>query len=142
MALASDTVGFVTISLIKVPVIQEIAIAASLGVAAIILTNLGLLPVLLSYVTVHERQRAAARERDRRLEPVWARFAGVARRGPALVTIGLAAVLMILGASHAPKVPHRRPAPRRARVAPGFPDTTSIPPPSSTTSRSASTFSR
>ena len=104
VALASDTVGFVTISLIKVPVIQEIAIAASLGVAAIILTNLGLLPVLLSYVPVHERQRNAALERDRRLAPVWARFAGVARRGPALVTIGLAAILVIVGASFAPKV--------------------------------------
>ena len=104
VALASDTVGFVTISLIKVPVIQEIAIAASLGVAAIILTNLGLLPVLLSYVTVNARQREAALERDRRLAPLWARFAGVARRGPALVTIGLAAVLMIVGASYAPMV--------------------------------------
>ena len=104
VALASDTVGFVTISLIKVPVIQEIAIAASLGVAAIILTNLGLLPVLLSYVTVHDEQRHAAIERDRRLASVWARFAGVARRGPALVTIGLAAILMIVGASYAPKV--------------------------------------
>ena len=104
VALASDTVGFVTISLIKVPVIQEIAIAASLGVAAIILTNLGLLPVLLSYVTVHDRQREAALARDRRLAPLWARFAGVAKRGPALVTIGLAAVLMIVGASYAPEV--------------------------------------
>ena len=104
VALASDTVGFVTISLIKVPVIQEIAIAASLGVAAIILTNLGLLPVLLSFVTVHERQRNSALERDRRLAPVWAGFAGVARRGPALVAIGLAAVLIILGASYAPQV--------------------------------------
>ena len=104
VALASDTVGFVTISLIKVPVIQEIAIAASLGVAAIILTNLGLLPVLLSYVTVNARQRDAALERDRRLAPLWARFAGVARRGPALVTIGLAAALMIVGASYAPQV--------------------------------------
>ena len=102
VALASDTVGFVTIALIKVPVIQEIAIAASLGVAAIILTNLGLLPVLLTYVKVDDRRRHAALERDRRLAPLWARFAGVARRGPALVAIGLAAVLMIVGAAYAP----------------------------------------
>ena len=104
VALASDTVGFVTISLIEVPVIQEIAVAASLGVAAIILTNLGLLPVLFSYVTIDARQRGAALERDQRLAPLWARFAGVARRRPALVTIGLAAVLMIVGAAYAPMV--------------------------------------
>jgi len=50
VALASDSAGFITISHIEVQVIREIAVTASLGVAAIILTNLALLPVLLSYV--------------------------------------------------------------------------------------------
>jgi hypothetical protein len=49
VALATDTIGFFTILFIQIQVIQEIAIAASIGVAAIILTNLILLPVLLSY---------------------------------------------------------------------------------------------
>ncbi len=48
-ALASDVVGFVTISLIDVQIIREIATAAGIGVAAILLTNLILLPVLLSF---------------------------------------------------------------------------------------------
>ncbi len=101
-ALASDTVGFVTIALIEVPVIQEIALTASLGVAAIILTNLGLLPVLLSYVAVGERRRDSAR--DRRLAPVWAFLAGSARRRPALAMIGMSALLLVLGAAYAPEV--------------------------------------
>ena len=50
VALASDAIGFVAIALIPVRVIQEIAVTASLGVAAIILTNLGLLPVALSFL--------------------------------------------------------------------------------------------
>ena len=104
VALASDTVGFVTIALIEVPVIQEIAVSASLGVAAIILTNLGLLPALLSYAGADARQREAARARDRRLAPLWARLARASRRGPALATIGAAAALVAVGAVHAPEV--------------------------------------
>ena len=104
VALASDTVGFVTISLIAVPVIQEIAVAASLGVAAIILTNLGLLPVLLSWVGTDDRARDAARARDLRLARLWGRLAGVARRGPALAAIVAAAALIVVGAVYAPTV--------------------------------------
>ena len=104
VALASDSVGFVTISLIEVQVIKEIAITASLGVAAIILTNLALLPVLLSYFEADDEERRAARERDDILRPVWSRVARVAHRGPAAAVIGVAAVLLAAGAHLAPQV--------------------------------------
>ena len=48
IALLSDTIGFITIMLIKIEVIQQMAITASLGVATIIFTNLMLLPILRS----------------------------------------------------------------------------------------------
>ena len=104
VALASDAVGFITISLIEVQVIKEIAITASLGVAAIILTNLALLPVLLSYVEADDGQRRRARARDDALQPLYARLARVARRGPAAVVIGVAVVLLAAGARFAPEV--------------------------------------
>ena len=104
VALASDSVGFITISLIEVQVIQEIAITASLGVAAIILTNLALLPVLLSYFDVDDAERRAALARDNLLRPVWSRVARLAHRRPAAVVIGVAAVLLAAGASYAPQV--------------------------------------
>jgi predicted RND superfamily exporter protein len=50
IALVSDTVGFLTILFIKIRIIQELAITASIGVAVIIFTNLILLPMLLSFV--------------------------------------------------------------------------------------------
>jgi predicted RND superfamily exporter protein len=50
IALVSDTIGFLTILFISIRIIQELAITASIGVAVIILTNLLLLPVLLSWV--------------------------------------------------------------------------------------------
>ena len=104
VALASDCAGFIAISLIEVRVIQEIALTASLGVAAILLTNLALLPVLLSYLEMNDEQRRAAGERDHLLQPIWSRVARVARRGPAVVVIGVAAALLVAGARYAPEV--------------------------------------
>ena len=104
VALASDSVGFITISLIEVQVIREIAVAASLGVAAIILTNLALLPVLLSYFESGDEERRAARARDARLLPVWTRVARVARRGPAVAVVAVAAILVAAGVRPATEV--------------------------------------
>lgn len=58
-ALLADAVGFAVLMLIDIPVIQDLAITASIGVAVLIFTNLVLLPVLLSYTGVS--QSAAAR---------------------------------------------------------------------------------
>ena len=58
IALASDTIGFITILLIDIGVIQEMAVTASLGVAFIILTNLILLPVLLCFSKVSDSYRS------------------------------------------------------------------------------------
>ncbi|RTL52472.1 MAG: RND family transporter [Rhodocyclaceae bacterium] len=51
-ALLCDAVGFAVLTIIKIKVIQDLAIIASIGVAVLIFTNLILLPILLSYVGV------------------------------------------------------------------------------------------
>jgi predicted RND superfamily exporter protein len=51
-ALLSDAVGFAVLMFIDIPVIQDLAVAASIGVAVLIVTNLILLPILLSYLGV------------------------------------------------------------------------------------------
>ncbi|MDV6315030.1 efflux RND transporter permease subunit [Idiomarina sp. HP20-50] len=53
-ALASDAIGFTTLMVIDIEVIKELAIAASIGVAVVVLTNLGLLPILMSYLGTSE----------------------------------------------------------------------------------------
>ncbi|AFY19786.1 MMPL family transporter [Pseudomonas sp. UW4] len=58
-ALLADAVGFAVLMLIDIPVIQDLAVTASIGVAVLIFTNLVLLPVLLSYCGVS--RKAAAR---------------------------------------------------------------------------------
>jgi predicted RND superfamily exporter protein len=51
-ALLADAVGFAVLLVIDIQVIRELAIAASIGVAVLIFTNLILLPILLSYTGV------------------------------------------------------------------------------------------
>ncbi len=51
-ALLADAVGFAVLSTIDIAVIRELAVAASIGVGMLIITNLILLPILLSYTGV------------------------------------------------------------------------------------------
>ncbi|WP_322617577.1 efflux RND transporter permease subunit [Pseudomonas sp. BIC9C] len=57
-ALVCDVVGFAVLMVIDIPVIKDLAICASIGVTILIVTNLMLLPVLLSFIGV---SRSAAR---------------------------------------------------------------------------------
>ncbi len=67
-ALLADAVGFAVLMLIDIPVIQDLAVTASLGVAVLIFTNLVLLPVLLSYCGVSRKAAARSlREEDEEL---------------------------------------------------------------------------
>lgn len=98
VALISDTIGFVTILLISIQVIQEMAIAAALGVATIILTNLVLLPVLLSYMNFDDAFRRRMRRRAEIQEPLWTTLSRLAAPRPAAVIITVSLVLVVLGA--------------------------------------------
>jgi predicted RND superfamily exporter protein len=79
-ALIADAVGFAVLMVIKIPVIQDLALAASLGVAILIFTNLVMIPILLSYAGVSQSaaQRSLAAERIEALDtfhkkhPFWA----------------------------------------------------------------------
>ena len=97
VALLADLVGFVTILMIPVQVIREMAITASIGVAIVILTDLVLLPVLVSYVRFDPGYRARVERRQQRLAALWRRTAGITARGPALAIIAAAALLALAG---------------------------------------------
>ncbi len=96
-ALASDTIGFLAIILIAIPMIQEMAVIASLGVAAIALTNLVMLPVLLSYLGPVDSYRQRIDRRAEQLHGLWRGIARVARPRPATAVIGVSAGLLALG---------------------------------------------
>jgi len=95
VALASDAVGFVTLLLIDIGVIRELAIGASLGVAVIILTNLILLPVAISYMGISQRAIKQAREEASRDHPFWRLLSGFA--SPAVAPISIVIALLAAG---------------------------------------------
>ncbi|RLA43403.1 MAG: RND family transporter [Gammaproteobacteria bacterium] len=104
VALVSDVIGFLTVLLISIGIIQEMAIAASLGVAAIIVTNLLLLPVLLSYVKIKnlDKYRAKHQKSDESRDFIWRGIAMLTRTGPSLVILTIVAVLTVWGLSKQP----------------------------------------
>jgi predicted RND superfamily exporter protein len=93
LALLTDTIGFLTLFLIDVGIIRELAITASIGVAMIIFTNLFLLPVILSYVRLPADYAPRLRLRARQLAPVWRRLDRVTHPAPALWIIAVATAL-------------------------------------------------
>jgi uncharacterized protein len=97
IALLADLVGFITILLIPVQVVQEMAVTASIGVAIVILTDLILLPVLVSWVKWDDQYRARVEVRQARLTSHWQSLARITHRKPALVIIIVAALLGVLG---------------------------------------------
>lgn len=65
-ALLADAVGFAVLMLIDIPVIQDLAITASIGVAVLIFTSLLLMPVALSFVGVGRKAAERALRIDNR----------------------------------------------------------------------------
>ncbi|WP_278377845.1 efflux RND transporter permease subunit [Stutzerimonas kunmingensis] len=97
VALLSDAVGFVTLLLIDIGVIRELAIGASLGVAVIILTNLILLPVAISYMGISQRAIKQAREEASRDHPFWRALSNFASPKVAPISITIAVVALAGG---------------------------------------------
>jgi predicted RND superfamily exporter protein len=65
-ALLADAVGFAVLMLIDIPVIHDLAMTASIGVAVLIFTSLLLMPVALSYVGVGAKAAERALKIDTR----------------------------------------------------------------------------
>ncbi|MFA5679552.1 MAG: MMPL family transporter [Pseudomonas sp.] len=104
VALVSDGVGFATLLLIEIEVIRELGIAASVGVAVIILTNLILLPVLMSYIGISKR--AVERNRDMRSRPqkLWRTLSGFAHPAVAPISVVIAVLAFGFGIYHGKNV--------------------------------------
>ena len=97
VALSSDAVGFITLLLIDIGVIRELAMGASVGVAVIILTNLIFLPVLISYIGISKKAVAVSRDNAARENPLWRFIANFASPKVAPVSIGIALCALVFG---------------------------------------------
>ncbi|MDR0281404.1 MAG: RND family transporter [Paucimonas sp.] len=90
IAILADAVGFITLLIIDIGVIRELAIGASIGVAVIVFTNLILLPVAISYVGISKKAIERSK-RDATCEhPFWRLLSNFASAKVAPVSIVLA----------------------------------------------------
>ncbi len=98
VAILADTVGFLTIYLVKVPIIQDLAVTASVGVTLIIFTDRFMLPVLMSYTTMPADFRRRVNFRRFALQPAWRRLQRLTTgRLNSYVIVGIAAALWAFG---------------------------------------------
>ena len=95
IAILADAVGFITLLLIDIGVIRELAIGASIGVAVIVFTNLILLPVAISYVGISNKAVERSKRDAVRDHPFWRLLSNFAHPvvAPISVVIALAAAV-------------------------------------------------
>jgi len=106
VALLAGCIGFAAIMVIPIDMVRELAITATVGVALTILTNLVLLPVLLSYTRLRnlDRKREFRLRQLTRFDRVWAALSVLARPAPAAIVILVGAVIFFFAWQHGNKV--------------------------------------
>jgi len=92
-ALITDCIGFAALFIIRIGVIQDIAVGASIGVAVVAFTDLMLLPVLMSYSGIGRKTIEIVRNRESgKSHPLWSLLSNVTRPKFAAVAIFLAVI--------------------------------------------------
>ncbi|MGE8496815.1 MAG: efflux RND transporter permease subunit [Pseudomonas sp.] len=92
IAILADAVGFITLLIIDIGVIHELAIGASIGVAVIVFTNLILLPVAISYLGISKKAVERSKQDAVTEKPLWRLLSNVAHPNVAPFMVVLALV--------------------------------------------------
>ncbi|OEC57493.1 MULTISPECIES: efflux RND transporter permease subunit [Pseudomonadaceae] len=95
IAILADAVGFITLLIIDIGVIRELAIGASIGVAVIVFTNLILLPVAISYVGISKKAIQRSKKDATREHPFWRLLSNFAH--PTVAPISVVIAIMAFG---------------------------------------------
>ena len=97
-ALITDGIGFLTLLIIAIDVIQDIAVGAAIGVAVVAFTDLMLLPVLLSYTGVSKSGlKRVNREKNVAEHKIWKGMSLLATPKAARISVTTALLLLGLG---------------------------------------------
>ena len=95
LALISDAFGFLTLLFIQVDVIKDLAVAAGLGVAIVIITNLVLHPLIMSYIGITQRGIRQVQKRSSKQDRKWRVMSYFAH--PAVAPVSLLVAVIGLG---------------------------------------------
>jgi len=106
VALVAGCLGFATILIIPVRIIFELAVTATVGVALTMLTDLILLPVLLSYCKLRnlERKREYRLRQLTQFDKLWSLLTHLSRPLPAAIVIILGLIAWAAAAHYGSRV--------------------------------------
>jgi predicted RND superfamily exporter protein len=92
VAIVTNVIGFATLTFIKIEIVQEMAINAALGMAAVIITNKVLLPIVLTWVKLENAERFRLRQQQRQElgDKLWRKVADYATPRLAIPTLVVA----------------------------------------------------
>lgn len=94
-ALTSDALGFALLFWIDVPLIREMALLSCIGIGAVAIANLLLIPILISYLPPSALGSGPA-PWSLWMGPIGARLWPLTRRRPAAIALGGAALLLVV----------------------------------------------
>ena len=97
LALISDAFGFLTLIFIEIDVIRDLAVAAGIGVAFVILTNLVLHVLILSYVGISKGGIKHVQNHDEQHDRKWKVMSYFAHPGVAPISLLIALIGLGLG---------------------------------------------
>ena len=106
VALLAGCIGFGAILVIPINMVRELAITATVGVALTILTDLVLLPVMLSYTRLRnlERKREFRLRQLTRFDHIWAALAKLSHPRAAAIVIVIGAGIWFFAWQHGNKM--------------------------------------
>ena len=93
-ALLANAIGFLAIAFVRIEMVQELVLTATLGVTLMILTNKLLLPILLSYLKLSPKELAGGRSAG---DGLWRKLAALAAPRPAAAILAVGLVLLAAG---------------------------------------------
>ena len=106
VALLAGCIGFAAIMVIPIAMVRELAITATVGVALTILTDLVLLPVLLSYTKLRnlDRKREFRLRQLTRFDRVWAALSKLSKPTAAAIVIAIGLATWFFAWQHGNRV--------------------------------------
>ncbi len=97
LALISDAFGFLTLLFIEIDVIKDLAVAAGLGVAIVIITNLVLHPLIMSYIGITKGGIRNVQNHGEKQDRKWKVMSYFAHPGVAPISLLIAVIGLGLG---------------------------------------------
>jgi predicted RND superfamily exporter protein len=97
VALFSDAVGFLTIAVIKIQMIQELALTAAIGTGILVIFNFFALPLLLSYIRPSPALISLLQSRQQSRDLIWRLLNKLSAQPAASIAVAAAVLLALAG---------------------------------------------